>query len=279
MLQCYFVKATEILQMQKVCLSVACSDTSGVAVDAATGGFLATDRERHKIRRFDQDGRYVGTFGHGQGRLPGQLDNPQEMALSPEGRLSVCDFFNSRVQFWDEQGRYGGLLKCDSFPRCVALGPGQLIVSFNSYVGIFSADGQQIKSLRGGPQPCYPTGLAANSRDDLLVGTSKGSIYLFDVQNDQADVIYEPTFPSSCIHLAVDSFDRIVVSDWAGGRLHFLDAGFQYLGSFGSWGCQPGQFKFPMSLCFDEHLRRLLVCDSCNNRVQVLTCCSEFTTF
>jgi DNA-binding beta-propeller fold protein YncE len=70
--------------------------------------------------------------------------------------------------------------------------------------------------------------------------------------------------------LAIDSFDRIVVSDSKSNKLSMFDGGFKLIGQYGSKGSEIGQFNQPRGMCFDRK-SNLVVCDYLNNRLQVIS--------
>jgi tripartite motif-containing protein 2/3 len=72
------------------------------------------------------------------------------------------------------------------------------------------------------------------------------------------------------LELAIDSFDRIVVSDSISNKLSMFDGGFKLIGQYGSYGREIGQFNIPGGMCFDRK-SNLVVCDSCNHRLQVIS--------
>ena len=189
---------------------------------------------------------------------------------------------NKRLQWWrKEDASHAGLFAVDSTPRCVAIGPSgdQLFVSlaYSNNIGVISMDGQPIGSMGNGKgskdgQLDWPIGVAFNSHGDVLVGDSKNKrICVFEVRSGQCIATFsDDRFGGGNLHVAVDSFDRIIVSDSGSHRLALFDEGFESIGEFGSMGNQLGQFDCPQGVCIDEKSGRLLVCDYNNNRVQIL---------
>ena len=138
-------------------------------------------------------------------------------------------------------------------------------------------DGQPIGSMGNGKgsedgQLDWPIGVAFNSHGDLLVGDSFNKrICVFEVRSGQCIATFsDRRFCGVFLHVAVDSFDRIIVSDCGSRRLAFFDGGFESIGEFGSKGDQLGLFSGPQGVCVDEKNGRLLVCDYSNHRVQIL---------
>ena len=50
------------------------------------------------------DGEVLAVFGQ-MGREPGQLRYPYDINVTADGELLVCEFGNSRLQWFDKQGR------------------------------------------------------------------------------------------------------------------------------------------------------------------------------
>ena len=99
---------------------------------------------------------------------------------------------------------------------------------------------------------------------------------MFEVRSGQCIATFsDRRFGGDDLHVAVDSFDRIIVSDYESNRLAFFDDEFESISEFGSEGAQPGQFCGPTGVFMDEKNGRLLVCDAGNNRVQILGCSSD----
>ena len=72
------------------------------------------------------------------------------------------------------------------------------------------------------------------------------------------------------LELAIDSFDRIVVSDAKSHNLSMFDGGFELIGQFGKFGNDIGQFNGPIGMCFDRK-SNLVVCDCYNHRLQLIS--------
>ena len=116
-------------------------------------------------------------------------------------------------------------------------------------------------------------GVALNSRGDLFVGDSHNKrVSVFDNTGD-----YLCHFDFGCnfhlysvIELAIDSFDRIVVSDAISNQISMFNSGFELIGQYGSQGSESGQFNSPKGMWFDRS-SNLVVCDYSNHRLQVIS--------
>ena len=77
-------------------------DTPNSIVVNSKGTIAVSDREKHCILTFDEDGNFVQKFGcYGEG--PGQLVNPAGMTLLNDDELLVVDDDNGRIQQFNVQ--------------------------------------------------------------------------------------------------------------------------------------------------------------------------------
>jgi hypothetical protein len=78
-------------------------DVRAIAVTPA-GAIYVLDRQLTSVRRFGPGGTYLGSLGR-EGGGPGELRQPEAMALLPDGRLVVRDPGNGRINVWDSTGK------------------------------------------------------------------------------------------------------------------------------------------------------------------------------
>ena len=67
------------------------------------GHVYVHDSQALEIRRFDQDGNWVRTYGR-EGQGPGELSRVDAIALGSDGRVMARDPGNGRVQVWSPEG-------------------------------------------------------------------------------------------------------------------------------------------------------------------------------
>ena len=67
--------------------------------------FVADGYVNSRVVKFAKDGRYLMTWGT-KGREPGQFDLPHGIDVDRDRRVYVADAHNSRIQVFDEQGRF-----------------------------------------------------------------------------------------------------------------------------------------------------------------------------
>ena len=67
-----------------------------MAVDAA-GNVYVTDRDNHRIQKFDSTGAFLAEWG-GFGTTDGQFDTPLGLIVDGAGNVYVSDTNNDRIQ-------------------------------------------------------------------------------------------------------------------------------------------------------------------------------------
>lgn len=153
------------------------------------GRLLIADSGNHRIRRIDRQGVITTVAGDGRAGKAGyndlpletSLNNPQSLALDPEGRILIADTYNHVVRRLKTDGKmtriagslpgYGGdggpaIDAQMSLPMAVAVGPsGEILISDagNSRIRKLSTDGK-IQTIAGfGPaQDTYGGGYAGD---------------------------------------------------------------------------------------------------------------------
>jgi sugar lactone lactonase YvrE len=178
---------------------------------------------------------------------PGQLQNPNDIAIDGSGNRFVADQLNSRIVKFDYNGNYlsqfGGSGsasgKCNQPEGLAVDGSGYVFVAdtYNHRVQKFDSNGNFIPS-------------SFNINTSGQPGTNPGE---FD-------------YP---IGVAVDSDGNVFVADTYNHRIQEFDNNGNYLAQFGTYGSNPGQFNYPEGLALDGN-GHLFVAEWGNNRVQKL---------
>jgi sugar lactone lactonase YvrE len=68
-------------------------------------GVMAGHQTNDRIVKFAKDGTFLTTWGK-HGSAPGEFDVPHSLALDSQGRLFVADRSNSRLQIFDQDGKF-----------------------------------------------------------------------------------------------------------------------------------------------------------------------------
>src|SRR6267143_929659 len=79
------------------------------------------------------------------------------------------------------------------------------------------------------------------------------------------------------VGVAVDSSNRIIVSDQFNSRIQVFDSAGNLVTKFGSFGTGDGQFNKPVGVAVDSS-NRIIVADTFNDRIQVFDSAGNFIT-
>ena len=147
----------------------------------SSGLVYVADGDNHRIAVFSQEGELVRTFGS-EGGGKGKFECPFGVAVSPDGhQLYVSDCNNHQVQVFTLEGQYirefGTEQLTWSFGLTV-MSDGRVLVAdrHNNGIAVFDNKGELVHSIAVED----PTGLATDSRGDLLVASfQKKCVYYF----------------------------------------------------------------------------------------------------
>ncbi len=62
-----------------------------------SGNVYVADRANHRIQKFDRNGAFLTAWGE-PGVKSGQMSNPVDVAVAPDGTIYVADSGNARVE-------------------------------------------------------------------------------------------------------------------------------------------------------------------------------------
>jgi len=176
------------------------------------------DSQNHRVQALTPSGIPVLVLGR-QGSGPGEFLDPRDVALSEDGeRIFVADTGNHRVQAlgrWGvprfATGSYGTANGRFRSPSCVALLPGERLIvcdSQNNRLQVLGPDGAFLQVLR----PLQGPALSLPYHAQVSPG---GTVWVADSQNHRV------------VHMTQE------------GRV---------LWTFGAFGSEPEEFRFPMGL-------------------------------
>lgn len=260
---------------------------------APDGSVYVADTGNSRIVHLDAQGKVLGSWG---GRTPegqnppaaGTFNEPWGVAVDAGGNVYVTDTWNHRVQKFDAQGSFllewgtGGVSAegSDRFwgPRGIAVGPnGNVYVTDtgNRRVVVFDAQGafQFEFAADNSAQLNEPVGITFDAEDRaLVVDTWNMRVAIFDAQGQ-----YVKSWPVSSWNgtsidekpfIAIDSLNRVYLSDPEAGRVLVFNDGGVPLAAFGQPGSLGNQFELPTGLAADGQ-GRIWVVDAGNNRLSV----------
>ena len=140
----------------------------------SSGLVCVADCGNHHIAVFSQEGELVRTFGS-EGGGKGEFKYPRSVAVSPDDQhLYASDQYNNRIQVFTLEGQYVSEFGTDQLKRprnLTVTSDGSVLVvdRVNNRVAVFDKKGNLVRSIAVED----PTGLAIDSRGDLLVAACK----------------------------------------------------------------------------------------------------------
>ena len=242
-----------------------------------SGNIYVSDRENHRIQKFDSTGKFIlewGSFGSDDGKF----NRPHGIAIDNNNYIYVADYENNRIQNFDSVGNF--IFKINSSycnDLAVAENGKIYILDYQDCnINIFSSAGILLSSW-GEPgsengQFYKPQAIALDRFSNIYICDQMNNrIQKFDstgkfilkfgtkgVGNGQFDTPYD---------VVIDSLNYIFVVDYGNNRIQKFDSSGNFITKFGLKGNGNGQFNGPTGLCIDKD-GCIYVADCINSRIQ-----------
>ena len=268
-----------------------------VFIDDRHGEIYVVDAGNRRVVVFDMDGFYRYQFA-----VPGSLgepnslvvDNRGEILVAIGGKVAVCDFRGSFLEYVDFHGFpyaesvNATRLAIDGENNYYVLDAAQRrVLAFDSDWNFrFAIDGKSlpraVKKMTHGKEQEQPV-VRSLSIGDICVD-EEGMVYLVDpmasyvyVFSDEGEYLRSIGEPGSAFNtlslpfgVAVDSQGRVLVADSTGHALLGYDKEGRFLFALGGLGKIEGRFYFPKYVSADGN-GRIYVVEPFLGRIQVLT--------
>jgi len=219
------------------------------------------------------------------GTAPGQLLEPQAVAVGRDNMVFVSDTGNHRIQVFAIDGKllstWGGAGTAEGrflFPSGIARGSdGEIFVADagNHRIQVFDETGKFLRAWgKAGIQPgefSSPRWLAVAKDRVIVVEADHPRVQVFTIKGEPVRTIggygdgpgrfREPT------GVAADEQGNIYVADAGANQIRKFDGDGKPLAQWGSWGSPPAMLSSPAGLAYGDG--KLYVADGGNHRVQV----------
>ena len=218
--------------------------TTGIAVNT-TGKIAITDIKGHCVYILDKEGNCLRKIGS-QGENAGQFNNPSGVKYLNDNEILIVDSGNHRIQQVNVQ-------------------TGTAVKSFGKYG---AAEGELSNPVYVFLDEQHRIVIAEYTNHRIQVITQEGeTITMFGDSGPE-----KLNHPTSCITYK----NMFLVADGGNNCIKVFDQSGTFMYKFGKKGNQDRQFNFPQNMLLDSS-DNLLVCDSCNRRVQQFSLDGRFT--
>lgn len=263
----------------------------GVAI-AKNGEIIVTEEGRNRVSIFSPGGqklRSFGTYGSGNGKF----SSLRGVAVDKAGEILVVDKFNFHIQKFTMNGEFIRAVGTDGMGFIISeqFFLSSDVESKNTKVYVLDKLNNIVQTLDTDLISLHPIGKKGKS--DLRQYThplgishaTTGEIYVTSFDYHEV-LVFAPDgkflnrfgrdksypglkgvmdWPNG---IAVGNDGVVYVSENKSNRVKMYSLKGQLLGSFGTYGEDPGEFDHPRGLAVDS-AGVLYVCDSGNNRIQV----------
>lgn len=243
------------------------------------------------VEVFDSNGKLLRKWG-GFGRGPGTFFGLDGIALDDRQRVYVVDYYNKRVEIFENSGKYirqiGGVNAPGQFryPEGTATdtdGNVYVVDSYNDRIQVFDMHGhflRQFGSAGTGPGDLTNPHDIAVDRDGNAYVSDTGAVFEPGRQDDRILVFDKrgnfvrswPVFPEARgpAGIAVDDSGNVYLADSWNDHVAVFDRYGAVVRSIGSRGSGIGQFLDPADVAVDSS-GNLYVTDMGNHRIQVFS--------
>ena len=240
----YGIKLTNVRHLFDITQSF--SQPSDVSV-SKDGLIYVVDGVNNKIKVFNQNGRFVFSFG-GKGAGSGEFKSPLGIDLDNSGRVYIADSGNHRVQTFSPRGDFITQIKLPpkndklADPTDVAVDESRrrcyIVDNNNHYILVYDLQTLKLINTYGGP------------------GTERR----------------EFRFP---FLITLDKNKDLYIVDVINTRVQVLNPDGLFVGSIGEWGVEKGEFFRPKGVAIDKN-NRVYVSDSYMGVIQVFDPTGDF---
>jgi DNA-binding beta-propeller fold protein YncE len=193
---------------------------------------------------------HIGSSNHVYGKKgsgPGEVDDPQAIAVTPEGTLAIADTGNDRVQLFDSNGsslyQFGKAgEKTGQFDEPAGIG-----ISQKNLIYVSDTENHRVQIF---------------NKDAIFLTVFGQESEKVTPQTPEHGKFNEPK------SLAINSSHQVYVLDTNNHRVQMFGEEGKFIKVIGAKGQQAGQFMDPTDIAVDEQ-DYLFVADRGNHRVQV----------
>ena len=222
--------------------------------------------------------KLVRTVG-GEGTGAGELRWPWGVAVNDKNEIIVCDFGNSRLQIFNENGDFIRTIEHELLigPRGICIdSAGRIYVTNENKILLFNPNGDYIKEISDEDnQDAEWYGISLDELGNVIVCNQEDdnkAVHVLSPEGKRLNKLSRDDFnPFDCLYYE----RKILVFNWATHTIDVFDCEGKFLNKIGKQGTGNGEFSYPSGLAIDK-TGHLVVADY--NGVQVFTFDGMFVT-
>jgi DNA-binding beta-propeller fold protein YncE len=139
---------------------------------AANGDIFVADGYRNsRVVQFSKDGKFIRKIGGTKGAEPGQFNVPHSVVVDSKGRVIVADAENSRIQVFDNTGKF-----VEEWKGFSAKPRGSMLITADDTLYLSHVDSESISIMKDGKVIDSVTGLGL--RPHGLTMDRQGNLYV-----------------------------------------------------------------------------------------------------
>ena len=257
----------------------------------ANGRIYVLDSGNHRLQVFEQDGTFVMSWGS-FGMEDGQFNEPWGIAVGDE-YVYVADTWNHRIQKFTLDGQFVDSFGASGSPDAESddeglglfFGPRSIVLLEDGRLLVTDTGNHRMQVMDQDGNFQYQVGSFGNDLGQMNepVGISQGpgeNIYLADTWNSRVQQFTPDLFATSewpvnawdgtsinnKPYMAVDSAERVYVTDPEGYRVLVFNSDGTYVARFGTFGAGTTNFGLPNGIAIDAD-DNIYIADSGNNRI------------
>jgi len=113
---------------------------------AANGDLFVADGYRNsRVVQFSKEGKFIKIIGGVKGSEPGQFNLPHAVVLDSKGRIIVADAENSRIQVFDQTGKF-----LEQWTDFIAKPRGAMYITADDTIYVSHVDAEAISVVKNG---------------------------------------------------------------------------------------------------------------------------------
>lgn len=238
-------------------------------------------------------GRVIKKIGH-KGTRSGNFKNPGGVASNEQREIAVADYFNNRVEVFNESGKFLFKFGKKGSAEGQFLGPTGIAYTRSNKIIVLDSKNFRVQTFDNTGRFLMSFGKRGSNEGEL--GWAEGisvdaydNVIVTDTENNRVQIfLLDGTFVRQFGGRGPEGFDKplgtvyhkeeFYTSDKGNNCVKVFDSNGDYVRQFGRMGTATGEFRCPRGIAVDRPNDRILVCDSENHCVHVFNLDGSYVT-